>query len=265
MRKCSILGCGWLGLPLAKSLLGKGFGISGSTTSQNKLPVLEKAGINPFLISLSIHGIAGNIREFLHGSDTLIIDIPPRAKEDPASFPPKIKALIPFIEEAGIKMVLFVSSISIYAEKGLVVMEETVPEPDSPSGTALLQAEALLQKNNLFSTTIIRFGGLIGNDRHPVYHLSGKINLINPDNPVNLIHLNDCIGIIEKILEKDIWGETFNAAAPFHPSRKEYYSRKALELNLPIPEFSNENISAGKTIDSEKITRMLGYNFTVSA
>ena len=34
----SILGCGWLGLPLAKSLIEKGFSVNGSTTSVEKIP-----------------------------------------------------------------------------------------------------------------------------------------------------------------------------------------------------------------------------------
>jgi 3-hydroxyisobutyrate dehydrogenase-like beta-hydroxyacid dehydrogenase len=50
--KISILGCGWLGLPLAKSLLAKSYEVKGSTTSENKLEVLINAGILPFQIQL---------------------------------------------------------------------------------------------------------------------------------------------------------------------------------------------------------------------
>jgi UDP-N-acetyl-D-mannosaminuronate dehydrogenase len=32
MKQISILGCGWLGLPLAKALLQKGFSVHGSKT-----------------------------------------------------------------------------------------------------------------------------------------------------------------------------------------------------------------------------------------
>ena len=53
MKQISILGCGWLGLPLAKSLLEKGFSINGSTTSFEKISILDKAGITPFIVSLS--------------------------------------------------------------------------------------------------------------------------------------------------------------------------------------------------------------------
>ena len=46
-KKIAILGCGWLGLPLAKSLLSKGYKVKGSTTSESKLEILENAGVLP--------------------------------------------------------------------------------------------------------------------------------------------------------------------------------------------------------------------------
>lgn len=48
MTKISILGCGWLGLPLAKALIENGFSVKGSTTSTDKLTALENDGITPF-------------------------------------------------------------------------------------------------------------------------------------------------------------------------------------------------------------------------
>ena len=36
-NKIALIGCGWLGLPLAKSLLKKGYQVAGSTTSVEKL------------------------------------------------------------------------------------------------------------------------------------------------------------------------------------------------------------------------------------
>ena len=53
MTKISILGCGWLGFPLAKALITKGFSVNGSTTSVEKLPILENSGISPFLINVT--------------------------------------------------------------------------------------------------------------------------------------------------------------------------------------------------------------------
>ncbi|HSN47930.1 MAG TPA: hypothetical protein VLR29_04135, partial [Flavobacterium sp.] len=150
----------------------------------------------------------------------------------------------------------------VYGEDNLIVTEETELNPDTESGRQLVQAEQLMQSNPNFKTTILRFGGLIGEDRHPIKFLAGRTNLENPNAPINLIHQDDCIGIILKIIEQNSWNETFNAVTPFHPSRKEYYTQKAIEFKLALPEFNSENLTFGKTISSSKVETILGYTFT---
>jgi nucleoside-diphosphate-sugar epimerase len=275
MKTIAILGCGWLGLPLAKSLLSKGYEVKGSTTSESKLDVLKNAGILPFQIQLEAYQIIGTIEDFLKEIDVLIIDIPPGLRREISSleemtFVNKIRTIIPFIEKSGIKNVIFVSSTSVYADSFPIVeiTEETMPNPDTESGKQLAIVEALLQSNLNFKTTVIRFGGLLGEDRHPVKFLAGKTNVENPDAPVNLIQREDCIGIIEKILkqsetseQQDNWGATFNAVAPQHPTRKAYYQNKAIIFNLPLPTFAEDSKSKGKMISSKKVETILGYLF----
>ncbi|GAA4069099.1 epimerase [Flavobacterium cheonanense] len=269
MKQISILGCGWLGLPLAKSLIEKGFSVNGSTTSVEKIAVLENAGIHPFLVSLSAVEVSNetkiSIENFLQNSDVLIIDIPPKLRGDSSeNFVAKIQNVIPFIEKSSVEKVIFVSSTSVYEDTSDLrnVSEETIPNPDTESGKQLLEAEQLLQSNSNFQTTIVRFGGLIGEERHPIKFLAGRKNIENPEGPINLIHQADCIGIIEAIYETNSWQETYNAVTPYHPIRKEYYTHRAIELNLPLPEFDESKISIGKTILSKKVIETLNYNYS---
>lgn len=271
--KISILGCGWLGLPLAKSLLSKGYKVKGSTTSESKLDLLKNAGISPFQIQLEEHQIIGNMEDFLKETDVLVIDIPPGLRRETSTsnemtFVNKVKMLIPFIEKSGAQKVIFVSSTSVYGDSFPIVeiTEETQPNPDTESGKQLVIAETLLQSNPHFKTTLIRFGGLLGEDRHPVKFLAGRANVENPDAPVNMIQREDCIGVIEKALDfaRDDsweWNQTFNAVAPQHPTRKAYYHKKAENLNLPLPTFAENSESKGKMISSKKIETILGYSF----
>lgn len=271
--KISILGCGWLGLPLAKSLLSKGHEIKGSTTSESKLDVLKNAGISPFQIQLESHQIIGTIEDFLKETNVLVIDIPPGLRREfstslEMTFVNKVKTLIPFIEKSGIQKVVFVSSTSVYGDGFQIVeiTEETQPNPDTESGKQLVIAETILQSNSYFKTTVIRFGGLLGDDRHPIKFLAGRTNVENPDAPVNMIQREDCIGIIEEILKQVQhdnweWNQTFNAVAPQHPTRKAYYHKKAEIFNLPLPTFAEDSESKGKIISSEKVETILGYSF----
>ncbi|MFN4762277.1 SDR family NAD(P)-dependent oxidoreductase [Gillisia sp. Q332] len=262
--KISLLGCGWLGLPLSKKLLEEGHIIKGSTTSMEKLSKLSEAGLIPYRIKLFAEGVQGDLSAFLEDSELLIIDIPPGLRSDPeANFIGKIGRLKDFIEKSSIKRVLFVSATSVYedTEEFPVYTEE-----DSSNGTAenslqLKSAENELKNSEHYEATIVRFGGLFGPDRHPVNYLSGKKNVKDPKAPVNLIHLEDCIGIISKIIEKEAWGITFNAVYPEHPTKAAYYTRIAEEKNLGIPEFDLEMVSKGKRIESVTLEEVLDYSF----
>jgi len=267
--KISLLGCGWLGFLLAKKLIESGYEVKGSTTSENKLDVLQSHQIEPFLIALSENKITGNITDFLYDSEILIIDIPPGLRKisettTEKTFVNKIKTLFPFIENSNIEKVIFVSSTSVYGDSIAIptVTEESELHPDTESGKQLVEVENIFRNNRNFETTIIRFGGLIGEDRNAIKMLTGKTNIANPEAPINLIHRVDCIGIICEMLKRDkVWNETFNAVAPFHPTRKEYYTQKAITLNLLKPEFAENETSSGKIVSSEKLEKILEYRF----
>ena len=271
MKQISILGCGWLGLPLAKALIEKKITVKGSTTSEEKLSVLENAGIQPFLIALDSKSVPNAVPAFFEGSETLIIAIPPKLRgknkdysdANTNSFVNKIAHLLPLIKQSSVQHILFISSTAVYGEAKTIVDEHTKPIPVTESGKQLFEIEKLLLENTHFKTTILRFGGLIGHDRNPARFLAGKENVENPDAPINLIHQDDCIGIILKIIESNTWGETFNAVTPFHPSREEYYTQKALENNLVPPKFNHEKTSIGKTILSDKLEKTLHYSFAI--
>ncbi|CAM4316390.1 NAD-dependent epimerase/dehydratase family protein [Flavobacterium terrigena] len=268
-KRISILGCGWLGFPLAKKLIESGYEVKGSTTSENKLDVLLSNKIEPYLIALSEHEITGNISEFLNDSEILIIDIPPGLRKisettSEKTFVNKIKTLLPFIENSNIEKVIFVSSTSVYGDSVSIptVTEESILHPDTESGKQLVEVENIFRNNRNFETTIIRFGGLIGEDRNAIKMLTGKTNVANPEAPINLIHQEDCIEIICEMLKHDkTWNETFNAVAPNHPTRKNYYIQKAITLNLPKPKFSETEANIGKIVSSEKLETVLGYAF----
>lgn len=271
MKQISILGCGWLGLPLAKALLQKDFKIKGSTTSAEKLPVLAAADITPYLVALESEQAPENISAFFEGSETLIIAIPPKLRgknkdysdANQNSFVKKIENLLPFLEQSSIQQLLFVSSTAVYGEANATVDENTAPIPVTESGKQLLAIEQLLLANKKFKTTILRFGGLIGADRQPARFLAGKENVANPDAPINLIHQDDCIAIILQIIATANWGDTFNAVTPYHPTRAEYYTQKAIAYNLVPPTFEIEKPSVGKTILSDKLIKKLDYTFLI--
>ena len=249
---------------MAKELLAKKHHVKGSTTSPEKLEILTSAGIDPFLLSVSSQGISGDITGFLANSELLIINIPPGLRRDPdRDFARAIQHLIERIEPSGIKRVIFISSTSVYEDTSRV---PAYTETDVANGTSkvakqLITCEKVVQGNSNLFSCIVRFGGLIGADRHPVKFLSGRKELSNAMSPVNLIHQKDCTGIIIKLVSTGNAVGIFNAVYPEHPPKRDYYIKKAQEAGLTLPEFDEASPSKGKVIRSGRIGEELGYKF----
>ena len=264
--RVSILGCGWLGTPLAEHLIKRNHHVKGSTTSPEKINLLQKKSIEPYLVRLSPALEDPETAQPFWDTDILIINIPPgRSRENVHNYHRRqIKSIVDAISDSSVKQVIFVSSTSVFpSTPGKVTETDTIPgKAVRDSGNALLEAETMLMKSENFNTTVVRFGGLYGGDRHPAKYMAGRKNLGKADAPVNLIHRDDCIAIITQIMEEKITGEVFNAVADAHPTRKEYYSNAAKKLGLEPPTFAEDDTGNDyKVVSNEKLKKMLGYQF----
>ena len=259
IKRISILGCGWLGLPLAMHLKSKGIHIKGSTTTNEKLSILQKHGIEPFLLDLRIEN-AEIYKNFLLDSEVIIINIPPgRDGHVIETYQKKISNLLPYISID--QRVIFISSTSVYQNTNSEVFEDLVLTPQKTSGKAIVVAENLLRTALTDRLTIIRFAGLVGYDRLPGRFLANKKGLKNANTPVNIIHQDDCIGLIEAVLKKEVWNEIFNGCADKHPLRKEYYTRAALKIGAVPPEFVDGENENYKIISNAKSKKLLDYEY----
>ena len=241
----SILGCGWLGLPLARQLVQQGHQIKGSTTSQEKIEVMKSIGIIPYLIKLTEE--EPQWVDFLK-TDVLVITIPIKEIKP---FKYLIKTL------ASTVKIIYTSSTAIYLPSKEPINEKNALDAQHP----LLAIEQVI-RNSGNPSTIIRLAGLFDQRRHPGRWFANKV-LTHPNGPVNLIHLDDCLGIIEKIITHQVWNEIFNACANEHPSRKDFYSRASRALGSPPPQI-NEQKTSIKIIDNRWIKKKLNFSFHVS-
>ncbi len=257
-NRIGVLGCGWLGLPLAKSLIKNNYTVYGTTTNKSKLELLSAENINPFFLHIKKDGILGDIGKLLENLDILLINIPPKNKIA-NEYSIKIRHLSDAIKKSNLNKVIFISSTGVYGSDQGKIDSCTIPKPSSQNGTNLVEAEKMM--NNNFSTTILRFGGMIGPERNPAKVLSSKKIVYNPNNPVNLIHLNDCIGIIKCIIKKNKWGKTYLGVSPYHPSRESYYNSQCIKFGLNKINFAKKSNQTYKEITDKNIVEELGYDF----
>ena len=205
-KSISILGCGWLGEPLS-IILKKKYSVKRSPD---------------FLIRVHENFISGNLDFFK--SDYLIITLPfKRSFEDPFIYPKQISQIIKHSPKN--QWILFTSSTSIYPNINGTVTEETSIIPENNRQKALLETEEMIQAHT--PHTLIRLAGLFGPDRP----------LKKESKNMNLIHLNDAIGIIQRIIETSSQNHIFNAVC-----------------------LHNHLNNQGKIVDNTKIKTMLGYH-----
>ncbi|PSQ94364.1 MAG: NAD(P)-dependent oxidoreductase [Bacteroidetes bacterium QH_2_63_10] len=266
----SILGCGWLGRPLARRLVDRDIHVRGSTTTPEKVEALRADGIDPYLLTLDPDLSGRKINSFF-SSPILVLNVPPPrgASDGQEQHRRQIDAVRAAATEGNVEWILFASSTGVYPN-----VERTVTEADQPpgqpdalpgsrrsTGRAVLAAEAQLMDDPAFATTIVRFGGLYGDDRHPGRFLAGRTNVSRPEAPVNLIHQDDCVALLLTLLEQDVRADVFNACADAHPARCAVYTRAAEVLGLDPPTFDDTDTTTGKVVDNQKVKARTGYQF----
>lgn len=259
IRSISILGCGWLGLHLAKELVSNGYKVKGSTTSHSKLSDLRDFGIKPYLIDLNEKDNEEIIKDFLR-SDALFVNIPPtKATTESQSYADSFYSIVNSISTSTIQNIVFISATSVYKSGAGKITEES-ELATSDRAIRLIEAEKLFLSLNK-CTSVIRFGGLCGNGRNPVKYLSGKNDLEGGNKRTNMIHLVDCIRVSEKAIFGNISG-VYNVVADCHPSKEAFYTAMGELFNVTPPLYidSNKDLS-GKWICSEKFKKDFSFEF----
>ena len=246
MNRVSILGCGWLGKPLAVSFIEEGYKVKGSTTSPDKLENLESLDIEAYLVNISEYEEFDNFLD----EDILVVAI---TSKDIDGF----ENLIAQIQESSIQKVIFISSTSVYPRINKVMTEEDELVENHP----LVAIENLFKRNTFFETTIIRFAGLYNDERHPANWFKNGRVIPQPDGFVNMIHQEDCINIIHEIINQNCWNEVFNACADHHPTRREFYINARESKGFELPVFKKEAVFQWKIISSKKLQNVLDYTF----
>ncbi|EHQ27777.1 Rossmann-fold NAD(P)-binding domain-containing protein [Mucilaginibacter paludis] len=254
-KNISILGCGWLGFPLAIQLVASGWRVKGSTTTIDKINLLSANEIDPYLVHLQ--EIKDSDTNLFLNSETLLFNVPPSLKKrSETEYLEQVANLVNFARSSPIKKVIFISSTSVYPELNKPIIDTD----DVDENTVVFKSEKLFTQCSSFKTTVIRFAGLIGPGRHPSRFFAGKKNIPNGKAPVNLIHLDDCIAVIKTVLNAELTAPIYHAAAPSHPTRAAFYTAAAQQAGLPLPEFIDE-LAGWKMIDSVQLEKDLGYRF----
>jgi nucleoside-diphosphate-sugar epimerase len=263
-KTIAIAGLGWLGKPLFKRLIMLGYKVKGSVTKPESAAKLQQQGFDAYAVNITEEGVLGSSKGFLKNVATLIIMIPPGLRRNTgADYILKMSHFLAEIRSTKITHVIFISSTSVYGDEQAFVTDKDIPKPTTEAGRQLFQVEQLFFNTPDFKTTVVRFGGLVGGSRQPVKYLAGRKDLSGANDPVNLIHRDDCIRMLTEIIKQEAYGHIFNGVHPEHPKKEIYYTTKAKELSLEAPHFAKPAEEAGKQVDSERLSLILKFEFKV--
>lgn len=257
----SVLGCGWLGLPLAKSLVQQGYTVKGSTTTPAKIDLLREADIDPYLIHFN-NSVDAALPDIFFDAEVLIVASPPgRTDERRADYQLMTANIIARVQQKpALKKIIWISSTSVYGDLNKELNEYDKPRPQTKSGKLLLDVENQLVELKDKQVAIVRFGGLVGPQRHPGRFFKGKTDLPNGLAPINMIHLYDAIGIIKALLIAEKASGVYNGCSPDHPPKQDFYALAAKKAGIAIPSFIPEK-KEWKLVDSVRLAIALNYQF----
>jgi len=306
MSKYTIIGLGWLGTPLAMHFLGAGHSVAGTTRNSEKAHELTHKGIQTVLFDVYETDFTTLPCEIFQDAN-VIINIPPGRKDfAPPLFIARMKSLFDYALTHKSKHICFISTTSVFGGLEGRISNDSALTPNTPSGNAHVELElylkdlaqayaietdsnemrALLNKESQyfgladisnFSCSVLRLAGLVGKDRHPITTLSQKSNVAQGRDPVNLIHQQDVIQIIEallqnsetknrnkhslettgKLVENNFYAANLCSSA--HPTREDYYTWCAAQKGIRCPEFmlDTRDFVSGKWIDAQQTTAQL--------
>lgn len=262
MKKVAIVGLGWLGMPLALSLMARGWQVTGSKTTQDGVEAARMCGIESYPLRLEPQLVCEpDDLDVLLNVDALVITLPARRTGEGDDF--YLRAVQEIVDSAlarRIPRIIFTSSVSVYGNAPGTIKENSPRDPQTASGVVLKELEDWLHHLPGTSVDILRLAGLVGPERHPGRFLAGKL-ATDGHHGVNLVHLEDVVAAITLLLQAPKGGHIYNLCAPGHPDRATFYTLMARELGLEPPQFRPAKGGEGRIIDGSRICNELGFEY----
>ena len=267
-----IVGCGYVGLPLGVELVRRGHDVSGLRRSASE--TLTAVGIKPLTADITkLDTLARLPRDFdwvvncaATGGGSL--------EDYRQLYLRGTRNLIEWLAP-GAPRYVYVSSTGVYGQNDGSCVDETSPtEPASETAKVLVETEQTLlatahERN--FPAMIIRAAGIYGPGRGYLLKqfLRGDVRIEGTGaRTLNMIHLEDLIGVIIATLERGRVGGIYNAVDDEPVSQLEFFQWLAAKLGQSLPPTAPEDAAAprkrgltNKRISNQKLKTELGCAF----
>jgi len=262
-----ILGCGYLGIRVARNLLQSGTTVHVLTRSADRARTLAAAGFRPHVGDV----MEPSSLEELPQVDSVLHCIGFDRSGTWKKRDVYVEGLRNALEAMGRKSArwVHVSSTSVYGQDdGSVVDEASVTAPAAEGGQICLEAEAALaafRERTGIATSVLRLAGIYGPGR-----LLAKAEVLRRGEALsgsgqewlNLIHVEDAATIAVTVLGRDHPPEGLLVCDDEPVERRRYYTALAQLAAAPAPTFSEAASGTRNKRCSNRRLRSFGFSLS---
>ncbi|MEZ5899247.1 MAG: SDR family oxidoreductase [Hyphomicrobiaceae bacterium] len=195
-------GLGYSAQRIAARLASRGWKISGTTTSQDRIATLKSAGYSAVLFDGE--NPSSEVADLLSTASHILLSIPPGANGDPAL----IHHGADIAASKSVEWIGYFSTVGVYGDAaGGWVSEDNEARPKSDRGKRRLAAEQSWQALGQLSgkrVDVFRLPGIYGPGRSAIEDVLGGTarRLVKPGQVFNRIHVEDIAGAVIAAIDK---------------------------------------------------------------
>lgn len=276
-----IVGCGYVGFPLAAELAKRGHDVFGLRRSTSTDDMLKAAGVTPLCGDITEPDSLGKLPRDFDWVVNCVASGGGGVEEYRQLYLQGMVNLtdwlLPTNQRTNITIprVVYTSSTGVYGQNNGSLVDETSPtEPSTETAKVLVEAEKSLlvagQEKN-FPAMILRAAGIYGPERGYLLKqfLRGEARIEGSGARIlNMIHRDDLIAAIIAALERGRAGEIYNVVDDSPVSQMEFFKWLAAKLCKPLPPVAAEDAATprkrgltNKRISNAKLKTELGFKF----
>ena len=251
-----VLGAGFIGKPLAINLKELDYDVLVSIRNPENNTAFTEQGI-------AVHNFqVGDLQvPIFNEIQTLVIAYPIGSRKmQPGEHLKQAQWIAQHFPENQLKQVILTSSTSVYPD-GIGEVDENCMVRPNDHGLIQLEYEEALREIYGSKMTVLRLAGLLGKNRHPGRFLAGKVDVPNPQSPVNMAHQGDVVRFIVELISRKISSDVVNLCHDNHPMRQVYFRSASLALGLEPPTFSQQQISNPKVVNNALSKSLFGFEY----